>query len=226
MKPASARAVASRSDAPPLSTLPLSSSSWVRCICLLALFTCGAPNEGWSQGICDRTAQIRDLILAQLSGTACGDVTDQQLAGITELDANNNLQGLGITTLRADDFAGLVNLEHLDLRHNDLAELPAGFFTWLPALTVFRVDHNPDTGGLLGVYLEVVEAGAETADGVPVRVRMVQGAPVEYSMALWAPSGRDLNNPPYVAPIGGRRYAGDPIVSVGQKTPFSGRDLR
>ena len=54
-------------------------------IVLLALFVLWEPNVGWAQGICGRNAQIRDLILAQLSGTACGDVTDQQLAGITVL---------------------------------------------------------------------------------------------------------------------------------------------
>ena len=81
---------------------------------LLALCVLWGPNEA-NGDICGRTAGIRDLILAQLPGTACGDVTAQQLAGITVLDAENQ----GLTAVQASDCEGLVNLEQLNLKDND-----------------------------------------------------------------------------------------------------------
>ena len=108
-------------------------------IVLLALFIFWGPIEGLAQSICDRTAGIVAAILAELpEGTACGDVTAQQLAGITELDAENQ----GIASLTEADFAGLTSLTRLELSHNDLTELPDGFFTWLPPLERFAISLN------------------------------------------------------------------------------------
>ena len=59
-------------------------------------------------GICDRTPQVQTAILGALqlqnpSPNTCGEVTETHLAtGITSLFLN----GQGITTLQADDFAG------------------------------------------------------------------------------------------------------------------------
>ena len=188
-------------------------------VVLFALFALLGLNEGRSQGICDRNAQIQNLILAQLSGTACGDVTVQQLAGITKLDANNNQKGLGIASLRAADFAGLVNLEHLDLRHNDLTELPAGLFQVLNKLKIFRVDHNPETGNSgatgLRINFEVVRAAPDTADGTPVKVRVVQGAPVQVTVGVWATERELTSNPPFSTNLNrGRIYPEDPRVTI------------
>ncbi len=190
----------------------------VQIVLALALLVLWGPNEA-NGDICGRTAGIRDLILAQLPGTACGDVTAQQLAGITTLDANNNLQGLGIATLRADDFAGLVNLEHLDLRHNDLTELPAGLFQVLNSLQRFHVDHNPETGNAgatgLKIEFEVVRAGPDTADGTPVKIRAVQGAPVELTAGVWATERELTSPPPFSIPMNrGRIYPEDPRVTI------------
>ncbi len=188
-------------------------------IVLLALFALLGLNEGRSQSICDRNAEIQKLILAQLSGTACGAVTGQQLAGITELDASNNQKGLGIASLRAADFAGLVNLVHLDLRHNDLTELPAGLFQVLNKLKIFRVDHNPETGNSgatgLRINFKVVRAGPDTADGTPVKVRVVQGAPVQVTVGVWATERELTSDPPFSTTLNrGRIYPEDPRVTI------------
>lgn len=68
-------------------------------------------------GICDRTPQIRDAIMAWAGKAQCGDVTDFDLAEIPYL----LLEGRGIRTLRADDLAGLSRLRTLDLSFNDIA---------------------------------------------------------------------------------------------------------
>ncbi len=60
----------------------------------------------------DRTTQVRDAIVAAVSGVSnADDVTEAHLAAITEL----NLGSKSITTLKAGDFSGLTGLETLYL---------------------------------------------------------------------------------------------------------------
>ena len=86
-------------------------------------------------GICGRTEEVRDAIVALISGvTHCALVTDAHLAAITgtlRLGAEN------ITTLAAGDFDGLTALTTLRLRGNSLSTLPAGVFDGLTALTTW-----------------------------------------------------------------------------------------
>ena len=187
-------------------------------IVLLALFVLWGPIEGLAQSICDRTAGIVAAILAELpEGTACGDVTAQQLAGITELDAENQ----GIASLTEADFAGLTSLTRLELSHNDLTELPDGFFTWLPPLERFAISHNPETGERLRRYFEVLRAGEDTPDGTPVRVRMRQGASKEFSMSLVAREREYPNVPVSTTVNRRRRNPADPVVTVRQREIYS-----
>ena len=59
-------------------------------------------------GICGRTQQVRDAIVAIISGaTDCADVTDAHLAAIT---GTLDLSRKGITALAAGDFDGLTAL--------------------------------------------------------------------------------------------------------------------
>ena len=84
-------------------------------------------------GICGRTEQVRDAIVALISGvTHCASVTDAHLAAITD---QLNLNGKGITALAAGDFDGLTALTTLDMRTNSLSTLLAGVFDELTALT-------------------------------------------------------------------------------------------
>ena len=92
-----------------------------------------------TSGICGRTQQVRDAILASVSGvSACGDVTGAHLATTNILFlANKSISGL-----KAGDFSGLTALTELSLNTNDLTSLPAGLFSGLNALTILRLWKN------------------------------------------------------------------------------------
>ena len=91
-------------------------------------------------GICDRTQEVQDGILAAVSGVdECAAVTVANLAGIDRLDLDNK----GITSLKAGDFAGLTGMTTLILNENDLTSLPAGVFSGLTALSsLFLIDND------------------------------------------------------------------------------------
>ena len=91
-------------------------------------------------GICDRTQQVQDGILAAVSGvTECAAVTVANLAGIGDLDVINT----GITSVQLGDFAGLTGLQELSLKENSsLAALPSGVFSGLTALAVLDLRDN------------------------------------------------------------------------------------
>ena len=82
-------------------------------------------------GICTRTPQVRDAILASLGQSDCSAVTRTELAGIGTLD----LASKGIISLRYGDFNGLSSLTELALGHNGLTSLPSGVFSGLSSLT-------------------------------------------------------------------------------------------
>ena len=91
-------------------------------------------------GICDRTQQVRDAIVAQLSSVGhCGDVVVTDLSLIYgPLD----LESSGITALQSGDFQGLSELRTLRLSRNSLSELPDGVFDDLSSLTTLYLDNN------------------------------------------------------------------------------------
>ena len=92
-----------------------------------------------TSGICGRTQQVRDAILASVSGvSACGDVTGAHLVTIDFLYlANKSISGL-----KAGDFSGLTALTTLELGYNQLTSLDAGLFSGLTALTHLRLYGN------------------------------------------------------------------------------------
>ena len=101
-------------------------------------------------GICGRTEQVRDAIVALISGvTHCALVTDAHLAAIT---GPLNLSNKGITALAAGDFDGLTALTWLYLDSNDLTTLPAGVFDELTALTTLTLFVNSLTTLPAGVF--------------------------------------------------------------------------
>ena len=98
--------------------------------------TTGTPASG---GICDRTPQVRDALVAALSANDCHSVTHRQLATLTEsLDLSNQ----AIASLRADDFLGLHRLRTLKLNHNYLGTLPARAFVDLSSLSQLHLHNN------------------------------------------------------------------------------------
>ncbi len=89
--------------------------------------------------VCDRTPQVRDAILDNISGISdCAQVTETHLVAILGL----NLQNRNITALKAGDFDGLISLTTLWLQGNQLSSLPAGLFDHLDALTTLWLQGN------------------------------------------------------------------------------------
>ena len=91
-------------------------------------------------GICDRTQQVRDAIVARVSGAEkCNEVTVADLAGIGFL----RIVDKGLTALEAGDFAGLTALETLSVTRNpSLTALPSGVFSGLTALVGLTLSEN------------------------------------------------------------------------------------
>ena len=95
-------------------------------------------------GICDRTQQIQDAILAELSGVDdCAAVTVANLASITEFGTFGfGTFNQGITSLKKGDFAGLTSLTVLKLGQNGLTSLPEGIFAGLAELADLNLSVN------------------------------------------------------------------------------------
>ena len=90
-------------------------------------------------GICDRTQQVRDAIVDELSHVSdCANVTDTDLGYVLVLD----LESSGITALKSGDFQGLSRLGGVKLSRNSLSELPDGVFDDLGNLTTLYLDIN------------------------------------------------------------------------------------
>ena len=96
--------------------------------------------EAAASGICDRTAQVREAILARLDHVSdCADVTAADLSGITGFLGVLSNEAL---TLKSGDFAGLDNLKTLFLDGNQLSALPEDVFDGLGSLEELFLNHN------------------------------------------------------------------------------------
>ena len=112
-----------------------------------------AVTDDEATGICGRTQQVRDTIVALVSGiTDCANITAMHLGSIT---GSLNLSNKGITTLQASDFAGLTELTFLWLAQNSLRSLPAGVFDELTALTSLSLSNNQFSRLPPGVFDEL-----------------------------------------------------------------------
>ena len=87
------------------------------------------------EGVCDRTAGVRDGLRG---GRNCTEIRDQDLAARVSLD----LSGLDIAALKAKDFLGLSGLRTLRLSDNRLSQWPAEAFKLLPELVSLRLNGN------------------------------------------------------------------------------------
>ncbi|MDE2664724.1 MAG: leucine-rich repeat protein [Acidobacteriota bacterium] len=92
----------------------------------------------YTEGICDRTAQVRDELLEVTGVELCADVSEDHLAEVAEL----KLSASGIASLKPQDFQGLSKLQTLFLSSNALSSLPAGIFNGLSGLQSLLLDHN------------------------------------------------------------------------------------
>ena len=91
-----------------------------------------------SVGVCDRTLQVRDAIVAAVSdATDCSQVTSAHLAAI-----EGTLTVQGLTSLNAGDFAGLTAVEILLLRRGAIETLPVGVFDELGSVRSLAIDNG------------------------------------------------------------------------------------
>ena len=89
-----------------------------------------------SVGVCNRTLQVRDAIVAAVSdATDCSQVTSAHLAAI-----EGTLTVQGLTSLNAGDFAGLSAVEILLLRRGAIETLPVGVFDELGSVRSLALD--------------------------------------------------------------------------------------
>ena len=137
-------------------------------------------------GICDRTEQVRDAIIAKLNEgldtpevTDCAAVTAEYLSGIT---GGMELSIEEIPALKSGDFQGLSNVDTLDLTDNALETLPDGVFEGLVSLEQVLLSGNPGVPFALTAELE------QRGDGAFV-VKVVEGSPFDLTVTLSARGG-------------------------------------
>ena len=133
-----------------------------------------------SSGICNRTQEVRDAILAKLSDVSeCANVTDSHLAGIT---GDLTLSQKSISALKTGDFQGLSGLEQLYLDTNDLSDLPDGIFGGLESLDTLWLNFN--TGSPYSLTMTLEREGSNS-----VVVKVAEGAPFDMEITLSAEGG-------------------------------------
>ena len=90
------------------------------------------------EGVCDRSAPVRDALTDAGGETDCSDVTDTHLGTVTDL----NLSSMGVIALKENDFLNLDALRSLDLSDNRLSELPEDVFSPLASLEKLNLSSN------------------------------------------------------------------------------------
>ena len=116
--------------------------TWITLLCLTL------PTLAKAQGVCDRTPQVRDALVAVTRASTCGEVTATDLSGVRRLQ----IWRAGIRELKSDDFSDLDSLEELFLEENYLTALPAGIFRGLGRLEKLSLRRNPLTSLPAGIF--------------------------------------------------------------------------
>ena len=102
------------------------------------------PALAQSTGVCGRTPQVRDALLARVQAnadtvTACSQVTTAHLQALT---GTMDLFNRDITSLKSGDFANLTNLSTIFLGGNRLTGLPDELFDSLANLSTLYLSGN------------------------------------------------------------------------------------
>ena len=134
--------------------------------------------------VCNRTSQVADAIAAAVSGASdCNNVSDVDLATITSLD----LSDMSMTSLKADDFSGLLSLSTLDISDNALENLPVGIFEGLISLTSLDISGN--SVDPLSITISVEKVGENG-----VKAGISTGAPFDIVLPLVVANGSLIDN--------------------------------
>ena len=137
------------------------------------------------RGICARTQQVQDGIVAKIDGVNdCAAVTLEDLGFIEEF----SLYDKSITALESWDFAGLRRLENLYLNENQLSALPVGVFTGLTGLGYLNLNENR-----LSVLPAEVFAALVNLEDLDLSENDVGALPVEVFAALTGLEDLDLS---------------------------------
>ena len=147
---------------PPLSTVHRNgvSPAWFAIwVSLGSVFPVPVQALSPQDGVCDRTAEIRDAIVSAVTGvTDCAEITETQLGQITTL----SLFAVSIPALAADDLVGLSGLVMLNLAYTGLTRLPATVFDDLTSLVAERekliISAQVSTGLIDDVRVAVIPA--------------------------------------------------------------------
>ena len=160
-------------------------------------------------GICGRTAQVRDAIIALAPVSNCNDVTEDHLAAISELRLGGkrisalksgdfsgltalttlDLYGNDFETLPADLFSGLTTLEKLYLYTNDFETLPAGLFSGLSSLETLHLRHNQLSSLPTGLF-----SGLTTLTTLNLNINSLETLPADLFSGLTALTTLSLDN--------------------------------
>ena len=89
-------------------------------------------------GICRRTWQVYESVMANRAVAHCWDVTDAHLRQIYTL----YLRGRHVPALKAGDLAGMTNLAYFRADETRLTTLPAGIFADTPSVVSIALNHN------------------------------------------------------------------------------------
>ena len=135
--------------------------------------------DGTSQGICSRTREIQNVIMAQLGSVHCALVTDSELATITRPFA---VVEAGLTNLRTGDLAHLTGVKDLYLYGNELSELPKDLFKDAGGFHRVLLQDNP------GADFELT-VNVESRDNNQVVAIIREGTPFYTTVELSATGG-------------------------------------
>ena len=101
-----------------------------------AAYELGSPSTATVtilEGVCDRTRQVREVIVARAPADRCSDIDSAHLASIDTLRVGTDVRD-NITSLHGEDFQGLSNLRVLELSAIQVSELPLDLFSDLTRL--------------------------------------------------------------------------------------------
>ena len=155
-------------------------------------------------GVCERTPQVRDRLVALAQNRDalvmnCSQVTETHLAAIRNLA----LDDLGLTALKAGDFADLSGVGNITISSNALSALPAGVFEGAESAHTIWLDHNAlAEGGLADGVFETLTR---------LRTLLLGSNPGSASFVPRADAGEDLVlHPGETATLGGPGTGRDP----------------
>ena len=111
---------------------------------------------GRTDGVCERTPQVRDALVAKARLSHCWQVGASRLAAMT---GTLQLADREIAALKPGDFAGLGGLTVVVLSGNALGALPERVLEPLTGVTALDLSRNPGSAG----FLPRADAGADVA---------------------------------------------------------------